>query len=153
MAYHPLPAAAHRMVLAANIAKRFDPPPYFYRLYGGGSSTLRGYEAGGLQGHNKVAATAEYRFLLWRSPNMALPYVDYFVPALNRFYGLLEGALFSDAGTFWNCGEDPFRVRSAYAFGAGLRLWFPPLQEAGGMDIAWNRDGEFHWHAYWDIEF
>lgn len=151
--YQKLPFAPHYLVLFGNAEKRFDQTPYIYRLYGGGESTVRGYSPGSLEGDNRITGSLEYRYAVWKTPFIKLPYFDYFVPALARMYGILEVAAFADAGIYWNLNENMSDHLVEYGSGIGLRGWVPPLQRSGNIDLAWNRHGEYRVHLYLDIEF
>jgi len=151
--YRPLPFLDHYVVVLSETTQRFRRPPYIKRLYGGGNGSVRGYSPGALRGDNSAVFTGEYRLAVWTTPRIAFSYIDYFVPTMNRLYGILEVAGFTDAGLYWDYGESPFHSKWAYAAGIGLRGWVPPLRRSAVLDFAWNRDGEIHIHSYLDISF
>lgn len=149
--YEPIFGSKHTAVFALNLVKRLRKPPYFYQMFGGSENSIRGYGAGSFRGENKVTGALEYRFPIWKTPTISVPFADTFVPAMGRLNYIIDGAFFVDAGTFWDNGSDP--EIPSFGYGFGTRIWVPPLRRSAVADLAWDQFGNFLYHLYLDIVF
>lgn len=149
--YYPVMNTNHNVVLLLDITTRYRFPPWYYRIYGGGEGSIRGFPSGEFQGYNNILSTFEYRIPLFKTAEFGVPIADIFVPALNRVYYLVEAALFTDMGGYWEMQKGVTSLHRGY--GAGLRVWAPPLKRSAVADFAVSEDGDFEYHLYLDIEF
>ncbi len=140
-------------VVSTKGTKRFTKPPHIFRFYGGGEGSVRGYESGNLSGDNKLVGRLEYRFHVWNSYPVNIPYLSYYKPAFSNMSGLIELALFFDSGIYWDTYVPITNVSPEYAYGLGLRFYLPLLKRSAVVDLARNKDQKIKLHLYLDIEF
>jgi outer membrane protein assembly factor BamA len=88
---------------------------------------LRGYEANGLKGDNRIISSLEARFF----PKLTLWVLD------------VSGVAFWDAGTVWQEGVDLVKTKWHHSAGLGLRLHFSKSanpSHTSRIDVAYNFD-------------
>jgi len=138
---------SRRTTLAARVVGQFSGGPDARRTYFGGSLSMRGYPFGYFNGTRLVMGNLEWRF----------PVLDYLalgLPAGTIAFTHIEGALFFDAGTAWDSGEEVPGLEGD--FGVGLRLGLGPFV-ALRFDFAWltdfaeiQREAEFQFYIGWN---
>jgi hypothetical protein len=136
-----------RTTLAARVIGEVSGGPDARRTYFGGSLSMRGYPFGYFNGTRLVMGNLEWRFPL-------LDYLALGLPAGTIAFTHVEGALFFDAGTAWDAGEEFPGLEGD--FGIGLRLGLGPFV-ALRFDFAWltdfyevQREAEFGFYIGWN---
>lgn len=135
--YQPVPWG-RTLALAASWVRRDGRVPTYDRLRLGGSSTIRGYEDGALEGDHAIMGGVEWRFDILPARSKDLWFVR------NIDIGL-SAAVFADAGATWGNGyegiDDPLTWSDvATSFGGGFRLLIPWI-EVARIDYAVTESG------------
>jgi hypothetical protein len=138
---------SRRTTLATRVVGQFSGGTDARRTYFGGALSMRGYPFGYFNGTRLVMGNLEWRF----------PVLDYLalgLPAGTIAFTHVEGALFFDAGTAWDAGEDVPGLEGD--FGVGLRLGLGPFV-ALRFDFAWltdfyevQRQAQFQFYIGWN---
>lgn len=138
---------SRRTTLAGRVVGQFSGGTDARRTYFGGSLSMRGYPFGHFNGTRLVMGNLEWRF----------PVLDYLalgLPAGTIAFTHVEGALFFDAGTAWDAGEEFPGLEGD--FGVGLRLGLGPFV-ALRFDFAWltdfydvQRAAQFQFYIGWN---
>lgn len=158
---------SHSMAYRVKLTNTIHNQGNFYnRLTMGGESSLRGYGSGTIGGgrsDNRLLASTEYRFKIWKTPNLELPFLSWYDKGLNKFYYQFDGAFFADYGHLWDSFAHPLTNEiKAFSVGAGIRMLVPVLRRSVSTDFAWRiYPREFHGsnkykpiiHTYLDFPF
>jgi outer membrane protein insertion porin family len=131
--FQPVPVG-RTLGLQARLVRRAGTVPDYRLLRLGGSSSVRGYDGGDLEGEHGALAGIEYRFDL--SPVRSY---DLFGPLRNLDLGL-SAAVFLDAGAAWNGDPELTWDDVEGSVGCGLRL-LAPWVEVARLDLALTRAG------------
>jgi outer membrane protein assembly factor BamA len=149
--YIPVIFVPHTVAFYSQAKIRDSESPEFMAMFGGGEGSVRGYREGSFKGDRVVENSIEYRIPIYLTPEIKIPIVYMITPQLNNIRYRIEGALFTDFGSYWDIGTRPDKVYSGH--GAGIRVYMFPLKRSAALDIAWSREGLPHLHAYIDIRF
>ncbi len=165
--FHPAFAEGHRFAYRLRATVRIGTSASYDGLRAGGESTVRGYATGQFGAYeimnNRVAASAEYRFPLLRTPSVDFGELASLHSGLHDFYYRLDLAPFVDGAYLWERLEHPTSGNDGgIGAGLGLRILAPTFKRCVSFDLAWNL-GDRHgrvplswkpsWALYLDAPF
>jgi len=113
-------------------------------LYMGSESSLRGYGHGAFGGweyNQRVLFSWEYRFQLFKLPEMQFPWLAWYDKSLNNLQTRIDGALILDCGYIWkdllNLQHPNKDNEHAAGTGFGIRIMFPGMKRSVCAEAIW----------------
>jgi outer membrane protein assembly factor BamA len=145
--YHPGIFPRHTAAYYLHPSIRFGTGYIFEGKYIGGIGSLRAYSSDAFGSgvpfiyNNRVVFTYEYRFFLFRMPEMRFPWLAWYHRSLKNFNFHVDGAIFLDCGYLWKDWYNPLasgkESRAASGAGLGLRVMAPSMKRSVNLDFAW----------------
>jgi outer membrane protein assembly factor BamA len=147
--YHPGIFPENKVAYhVVSLLRNTDAGPFHYLQYGGEGS-IRGYAGRALgnyfAGNNSVLLSMEYRFPIYKFPELNLPIISHFFPFFASIGYQLDGALIFDYGRISKTISDLYSpsgspTESGIGIGASLRVSIPSMERTVCFDVVWGED-------------
>ena len=122
------------IILAADGIVREGDLPSFYEMGLGGSSDLRGFVNGDLEGKAKILSTVQWRRRIYGPRIFNIPYIGKFDLSLNLI-------AFIDNGSLMDCIDEVREAKFITTGGAGIEV-VSPIQDLMRFEVAGDKDGD-----------
>jgi len=122
------------IILAADGIVREGDLPSFYEMGLGGSSDLRGFVNGDLEGKAKILSTVQWRRRIYGPRIFNIPYIGKFDLSLNLI-------AFIDNGSLMDCIDEVREAKFYTTGGAGIEV-VSPIQDLMRIEVAGDEDGD-----------